>query len=553
MSVEFEPIRLGHRRRRIDPLLVGVVVVAVALGAAVFKPWGDEAPATGGSSPIAVAEASPTPAASEDVMTADATPSIALPRVIRANPAATLTWSAVEPIVHWHDAWGVRAIVVQPLADTPMSDRDRLVERWYPLVTDRSSSVPTRVDSNDRSIAALGLTFPPTQTPLDVRFWRETSRGLDWVDTRAIDPVPSRGAFLFVRPGVVDGLQRPWEPGTYRIDALVEGSVRRFGISIPNRFSNVPASAERPSLRDNGPLTQPESVPLSDLPVGLFATSGHRAEPIAAVEGGPLDEAGAWLNVDPGTGRRPRSFVATTYLPRATGLGVALPADAIVSSAAIERLAPEPLSSAPDRVDPGAQSGPSGSVVLFEAPDGAWAPGTYRLSIDWADSEGAYRESWHAELRPGPLRAGPPMLAAARAWARFAGATGVILGTPEPLSEGGTGVAIELVPLRPESAEYPVSSGIGCGGTVIGGRPGILGFAYEGEQYATSVKGRILRPYLRRDDQVLMTSALGIPGLILAAPARTSTLPAATYEFRVGRADAADVFTVCLGMALFDD
>ncbi len=109
-----------------------------------------------------------------------------------------------------------------------------------------------------------------------------------------------------------------------------------------------------------------------------------------------------------------------------------------------------------------------------------------------------------------------------------------------------------LVPLRPEGAVYPISTGIGCGGTVIEGRPGILGFTYPTGQHASTVKGRILRPFLRRDDQVLMTATLGVPGLILAAPARTATLPAATYEFRlVG--DASESFTLCLGMASFDD
>ena len=460
-------------------------MVAVGLAAAVLKPWDGEAlgPA---SSPDPVVEAARSPAA-----TPAPSASVAIPRVIRASPASIVSWPEVEPILHRREAWGIRAIVVQPLADTPSSARQRLIERWYPLPDDGASGSTARVDSNDRSISALGLTFPPAHTPLDVRIWRETSGGLDWVDIAAVDPVPSGGAFLYVRPGLASGLQRPWEPGTYRVDVLVDGLVRRFGITIPDRFSNVPGPGDRPTLRSNGPVIGPEAAALSDLPVGLFATTDGVAVPLASIEGQPLDEVGAWLNVDPGTGRRPRSFVAETYLPRASGLGVALPARTLVTEAEIERVAPEPLATNPVRVDPGAEPGTPTSLVLFEAPDGAWTPGVYRLSLVWADFEGLHRGSWHVELRPGPAREFPRLLAAAQEWARFAGATGVILGTFEPLGRSTIG-AIEFVPLLPETAEYPVPTGIGCGGTVIGGRPGILGFAFSADHDASRVTGRIV-------------------------------------------------------------
>lgn len=550
MSVEFEPVRLRPRGRRLDPIAIAAIVVAVGLVAAVIKPWDDEASGPA-SSPGPVVEAGRSPVASSNPTGPEA--SIAIPRVIRPSAASAVTWSKVEPILHRREAWGIRAIVVQPLADTPLSARQRLIERWYPLPADGASGSSARVDSNDRSISALGLTFPPAHTPLDVRIWRETSGGLDWVDMAAVDPVPSGGAFLYVRPGLASGLQRPWEPGTYRVDVLVAGSVRRFGITIPDRFSNVPEPGDRPTLRSNGPLIEPASAALSDLPVGLFATADRVAQPLASVEGGPLDEVGAWLNVDPGTGRRPRSFVAETYLPRATGLGVAFPVRTLVTAAAIERVAPEPLATTPERVDPGADPGTPTSLVLFEAPDGAWAPGVYRLSVAWADFEGLHRGSWHVELRPGPVLEPSRLLAAARGWARFAGTTGVILGTTEPLADGLSAGLIEFVPLSPETAAYPVSTGIGCGGTVIRGRPGILGFAHAAEHYASRVTGRIVRPFLRRDDQVLMTAALGVRGLVLAAPARISSLPAANHEFTVHADDFAEVYSLCLGMAAFND
>jgi hypothetical protein len=550
VSVEFEPVRLDRQGRRLDPVALMAVLVVISVAIAVLKPWG------GGPDVATVAgdDATPAPAESTDLTGPHATASIALPRVIRATARSTLSWVDVGPVVHRHETWGIRAIVPVLLNDSPLNARQRWVERWYPLALDGASGEPIHVDSNDRSISAIGLTFPPAHTPLDIRFWRETNDGLEWVDTEALDPVPSGGAFLYVRPGIVSGLQRTWEPGPYRVDVLVDGSVRRFGIIIPDRSPNAPATANRPSLRETGPLTAPTESSLADLPVGVFATVDRTAFPLSADEGRPLDETGAWLDLDPGTGRRPRSFVATAYLPRATGLGVALRARSVVVSATLERLAPEPLAVTVERVDPGADATTATSLALFRAPNGsAWTPGVYRISIRWGDVEGLHDDAWHVELRPGPVRELPPLLAAARGWARFAGSTGVVLGTTEPLEGDAASGAVRLVVLRPETTEYPVTTGVGCGGTMIDTNPGILGFAYPDGQYATSVRARILRPFLRRDDQVLMTAAFGVRGLILAAPARIRALPAATYEFTVGRGGQALTYDLCLGMASFDD
>ena len=40
MSVEFEPVKLGQRRRRLDPVRFGAIAMVVALMLAVLKPWG---------------------------------------------------------------------------------------------------------------------------------------------------------------------------------------------------------------------------------------------------------------------------------------------------------------------------------------------------------------------------------------------------------------------------------------------------------------------------------------------------------------------------------
>ncbi len=547
MSVEFEPIRLGRRGRRIDPIAVGVLGVAIALAFAVLKPW------AGVAADPSIAQVEPSRALpSGDAVPTD-TPDVALPRIIAARSDTSLRWDSVEGALRQHDTWGIRAIVVQVLADSPLDTRQRYIERWYPLPSDGDQTRPTRVDSNDRAILALGVTFPPDHAPLDVRIWHRTDAGFDWVDTEPLDPVPSGGAYLYRTPGTMPATPRTWASGEYRVDILVDGTIRRYGIAIPDRFSNVPATPERPSLRDLGPLVAPTDVPLTELPVGPFATVNHVAIPLDAAASEALDEARAWLDVDPGTGREPRGFVARASLPRATGLGVQLPAGSEVFEAFLARLAPEPLPAELQRIDPVSTGIPT-EVVLFRAPGGsAWAPGVYRMTVRYL-AFGAFREwSWHVELRPGTVRDAPRLLAAARGWARFAGATGVILGTAEPLAVGADDGPIELLTLRSDVVEYPASTGIGCGGPVILGRPGIIGFAYPADHYASSVRGRILRPFLRRDDQGVMTAAFGVPGLILAAPARSSALPAATYEFRLGGDGADEVYTFCLGKTAFDD
>lgn len=553
MSVEFEPVKLGQRRRRLDPVAFGAIAVSIAVALAVLKPWGGD----GGPGAIAaVPQATTVP---NDLTGPHATASVALPRVIRASTGSTAIWAEIEPVTHRHEAWGVRAIVIRPpAADVAPSANARLAERWFPVPMEAAGIPTTQVDSSDRSILAIGLTFPPAHTPLDVRIWRTTTSGLEWIDTASVNPVPSGGAFLYVRPGFVDGAVRAWGAGTYRIDVLVDGAIRQFGITIPDRFSNVPSPPERPSLRDIAALPDPADAVLPDMPIGLFAAVDGVGLQLAGDEGPAREATQAWLDVDPGTGRVPRRFVAAAYLPRATGLGVMLPPGSVVQSATLDRLAPEPLPVEPERIQVAGSTETPSANVLFRAPDrGAWTAGVYRISVVWADTDGLHDRSWHVELRPGPIGVPPSLLAAARSWARFAGSSGVILGSAGSLDVGAASAGIRLVPIHPADATYPASSGVGCGGRVIDQPPGIVGFAYPADRYRSSVNARILRPFLRRDDQVLMTAAFGVSGLILAAPARIASLPAADYEFTVGAGgrvgDGALSYNLCLGMQAYGD
>jgi hypothetical protein len=548
VSVEFEPVRLGRRRRRVDPIVLTAAAVVVGLLVAVLKPWG-----TSESVGKAIVAVPPAASAASDLTGPHATASVAIPRIIEARAPSGLTWDALDGVVRRHETWGVRAIVIdRSTPDTPIGARSRLVEAWFPVAMDGIDAPSVQVDPSGRSIVALGLTFPPAHTPLDVRIWRATSAGLEWVDTQPVDAVPSGGAFIYARPPSAGGGLVTWRSGTYRVDVLVDGTIRRFEVGIPDRFANVPDQGDRPSLRDLGPLLDPEPA-RPDVPIGLFATVDGVAILLPASEGDSLDEAAAWLDLDAGTGRPPRSFVAATYLPRATRLGVMLPPRSVVMSARMERLAPEPLPGSDAVIDHSPNDRAPSSSVMFRAPTGtALTPGVYRLTVVWADSEGLHEESWHLELRPGPLRELPPLLAAARNWARYAGTSGVILGTVEPLGTGSTSSPIREIQL-PATASYPASTGLGCGGTVIEPSPGILGFAYPPDDGASVVNARIERPFLRRDDQVLMSAYPGVPGLVLAAPARIASLPGADWVFTV-RAGGDDLeYALCLGMSTFDD
>lgn len=527
MSVEFEPIRLGQRRRRFDPITIGIVAVAIGLGAAVFKPWSGTA---GDAAVLAPVDAGATPRAAASAPAApSALPDATIPRVIDAWSASYPSWDSVKGVVRQHDAWGVRAIVIEAGEST-------FAERWFRFPSGGTKTSTAFVDPSDEAIVALGVTFPRAQTPLDVRIWRETNEGLDWIDTEPVGPVPSGGAFLYRRPGLTPATPRPWARGEYRVDVLVEGTIRRFGISIPDRFANVPSGTVRPNLHDVRPFIDASEASLSDVPYGLFATADGDAVSLAAEEGDQLDEVAAWLDVDPGTRRAPRSFVAEAYLPRATQLGVMLEARVVVMSASIARLAPEPMPTVVPVFDHTPRDGVSSSSVLFEAPDdGAWTPGVYRISISWADFDGQHEESWHVELRPGPIRSPGQLLSAARAWARYAGDTGIVRGTAEPLEGGPRSATIRLERTPPlDGAGYPLRDRLPCDGFRVDGPAGTFGVAQPVDAPPADVTARAHFEYSRSGHLPILTASGNVPGLILVAADGGEAPASLAHRYRVG-------------------
>jgi len=333
----------------------------------------------------------------------------------------------------------------------------------------------------------------------------------------------------------------------------VSGGIRRIDVAIPEPSGKLP---DPPIWAEGAPRPdQPDNAKMVGQPVGPFVVADRALVQVSATAGPLLDETGAWLDVDAGagagaTGGQPPSFVARASQQRVTWLGVILPPDSTVQSMLLRRIAP--LDDPPGLVGESVKgSGPDVSYVAF-APRGSatWHPGVYAMSVAWADSRGAHDETWHVELRPGPLSPDPVLLAATRAWARYAGSSGVLLGTRIPGIAPAPGIRLLKIGAQTGTL-YPGLGGailIGCGTAVVGGRPEVIGIVGPVDQDLTPVASRTLVPMADSGPLPTLTAAGAVPGLALVAPVLTAEFGGpASYEFRAGSGVAAPGYTICIG------
>jgi len=406
-------------------------------------------------------------------------------------------------------------------------------ERWFSSGIDSGAGASLIVDSGGAAIVALGLTFPPAETPLAVRVWLRHEGEFEWIDAQPVNQVPGRGAFLFLRRDHAQPMStRFWEPGRYRVDALVGDGIRRIEVDVVGRSGVVPDPA--PWVRVAGSDDQVSSD-VDALPVGLFLWADGAATPLASTPGPLLDETEAWLDVDrlPGN-EEPRSFVAATYMPRATWLGVALPPSSEIISSGLQRLAPADAATPIVGVTTTASRDPVSFVAFAPPGGGTWRPGVYALTVDWLDGNGEHDQTWHVGLRPGPLSDEPMLLSATRAWARHVGSSGILLGTPEAWS-------------LYESLDG--SSAIGCGKAGVRGRPTVVGFVGPEEAVLTPVTSTMLFPFADTGPLPVLTASGAVPGLTLIAPVLTAEFGGpASYGFRAGTSGNAPGYTVCIGL-----
>ncbi len=399
MSVDFDPVRLGPRRRRIDPVLVGVVVVAIALVAAVLKPW-EAGPAPG------------RPDASAAAPAAAAAGTTAASAGIPAGPSGTVvpsglspTWDDIRPYATARDAWGVDAILAGPSASTGAAGPDTYLEQWSALTRTAAATYAVDIPGEDEAVVALGVTFPFDEVPQDARIWRvHTGEQLEWMDARPVDGSMAAGSLVFERPGGGPA-SLAWPPGEYRIDVLVDDFIGRIEVNIPGRLGPVPAPDAWPASAAD--LVAAKTVDPSVTGQGPFAVVDGVSVGLTARLGPLLDEPAEWHASIASDGRRVGP-VAVAHLPRATGLGVMFTEHAVVGSVTIERLAPDDrVGSAPPFGGVSSLHGRTPYLVFTPYGGGAWSPGVYAITASWTDPAGAHAGTWHIELRPGGLAAGP--------------------------------------------------------------------------------------------------------------------------------------------------
>lgn len=368
--------------------MIGAVVVAIAIAAAIAKPW-DSNPTT------------PQPAASQAAVTATQRPSpTPTPGPTPRVKQVAADWIAVTKAVTDHDGWGVTAVLGHgpgASGETPVTP-PRYSELWTPTSKDSNGADLAVVTRDGAEVAALGITAPDGVQPQGVRFWRlHQSNEFEWVDAARIDNQAESHAPLLVRMPLVDGVAAvPWEAGQYRADVLTGDGIHRISVVIEKQFGDV-------SGPDDWPIGAPNTVAAtasdpSAVRRGLFATVNGRAVSIPARNSKPLGEAGAWRDL----AIAGDAAVAAMYLPRATGLGVMLTSHAAVRAATISRLAPEPLSDPPAVAGGISEAQGRTPYVVFAAPGhGVWTPGVYAISVEWDDAGGSHHGTWHVTLLPG--------------------------------------------------------------------------------------------------------------------------------------------------------
>lgn len=541
-SASFEPERLRPARRRLDPAVLGAGIVVIAIGVAVLKPWA--APVeqaarplgtSGAAASVALAPSS-TPSLDPDPVASGAAGAAGAAAVEPERRRPPITWAEAAPVLHGHDAWGVRVVVRDPEPDAASDPSTEapgggLVERWAAPDTPSPGDDVAVLPTGGRQVLAVGVTFPADQLPLDARIWRARGddRGWEWLDARPLDLTPSLGAMLFAPPRTVDGYLPAWPSGRYRIDLLVGGSVRSIHADLP------PGVAARPPVIDalrsgTEPLVSAFASVTSGIDGGLFATVDGRGVPIAGAGVVVSDPGAAWIH-----------GVPSVFEPRATGLGVMFPVGSSSPNATLRRLVPDGNFEEPRRA-PGIRFDDAGRwpYMLFRAPGGgAWPAGVYGVDARWSDASGTHRATYAVELRPGRQSAPPPALAAVRALANRAGTEGV-LGIPRWPVDGLRRAFVEGVDLT-----------CGASGSTLpsGEQPALLAIGHPvGEDVSATRLELVLDGGRTRSMPVLIARDV-VPGLSLLAPAGGQAFPSGVHRLSVGEGAAARTTRVCIGVA----
>ena len=521
---EFEPTRLAPRRRRLDPVLVGALIVVAAVAAAVVKPW-DLAPTEGdasASAPPAVASgAVGAPATSAPLIPAPSDGSWTPDGPAVGSPA--ITWSQAAAAITAREAWGVRAIVLDPAPATneaPAGASAGLAERW---MVAEAQPAQVELGSIDAGVLALGVTFPPDDLPLDVRIWRATASGWRWLDVPRIGSSPAFGEHLFGPPRV-DGVGLPsWPAGSYRVEVLTGAGIREMDVGLANRFDVVPDPLDLPTVTDQT-LPSPFAPRLGALrgPGAFVVAEGSAIALDAPEEPGPRAGVDLW-----------RTGVAGAWEPRANGLGVLLPTGSSEASATLHRVLPvEGSVDARRAVGLRFEGDGRSPYVIFRAPGGVpWPAGVYRLDVTWTDASGPRSAAWHVELRPGPPAPSATTLEAAR----------MLWASPD------TGPVVGFLP--DAGAAHDLSCGEGDP-IAIDEAPTIIGLHHEPGASPASITASLRLDGGRTVDQPVLVAREALPGLTIVAPANLDRFVTGVHRLAAGEGGDVRASTLCLGLTV---
>lgn len=523
--VEFDPVRIGGRRRRVDPVAVGVAIVLIGLAAAIVKPW--EAGRSMSAPATSVASAVPT-----------ASPSIGLTPLPVALDDPTVVAEILAALPSF-DAWGVQFVVAD-------EGSDRFSGLWAPADPLDDGTLRVRLGPESAPVA-IGITTPIDETPLDVRVHRAVADGSwAWLDVPRITSSGTSSGNVFAPPSIGRGRPSTWLASDYRFDVLLGDRIQHLDVGWDDEDGNHEPPLPASPAADDVP---PAPVLVDVLPPGLFVARNGGAQHLEPARGAALTtEADVWLDSpdesDPTMGRGAARASATGV----TGVGVVLPDGATDISALLLRLTTDGPFKAPKvAIVDEADRSETPPYIIYGPPSGSsWLPGVYMVRVTWTDAIGPHVGSWPLTLWPGPPAADPILLGAARAFLRHAGADGLIVAPREVLEGQAPAGLVQLLSfVRDEDVDGGVEP-IGCGdGTVIAGAPDVIGIGHSFEEATLEVTADLLVP----GDDPTPVPLLTVPmaGLTLVRPADGAPFDQGVFRFYLVGADRAIVPTVCIG------
>jgi hypothetical protein len=580
-------VKVRRPGRGPEPALVVALALVAFVGVALLKPW-DPRP----DAPGAEGESVDRPVASAGAA------GVATPRVPAADlglgapgsPGAVrlglprFDWPRVAELGAAPDRWGVLAIVARPDrlpggrppgSDEILVDGWFLSERWSAAAPTTPgllsySSDPERIVSDavlmatdGAAVAALGITSPLSDVPLDIRIWRlSRDGGAERLVLRDLAGGQPGGQRLFRPPWGATGGDEHWLPGLYRVDLLMGNYITRLTVLLLGTAGATPA----PPL---GPLTISADGALGEsflsLPLGPFAVDAELgAVHLAALPGPALDERETWLLYGSGPPVRERTSIARLASDRILAFGLELPDSRRVRSAVLHRLAPMPermsLATLPSwRRSGDARPRAWTAWAMLRPGDRSetWEPGVYRIDAEWLEDGRLERGSWHIDLvAAGAPLTTAPYLAATGDWADLAGRPSVIVGTAQHWQGGPRNAQVRSFRQRPDSVNPdPAALGGDCrGGALIDGGQRLIGIGHtHGHLVPTTVLVERRFEFGQSLQVPAAVSAAGLPGLAILGSAGGGFWPPGyytvelTYPEPVSDPDPTERFVFCVG------